>query len=136
MLSLSAAAGYGATGGLVTEALFAWRRLRDWQDARHQAVSEKKPRPAFASFVDPLPDSLVAATRAFLGCIAGLLLRPEVSGIYAALIVGASAPSLLASLGKATTLTGVFRAGEASESAVPANPALASTGDAPPEARA
>jgi len=110
MISLSVAAGYGALGGLVTEALSFWQQLRTWQQARHQAISEKKPKPQFGSFVDPLPDGLVAVTRAALGCATGLLLRSEVSGTYAALIVGASAPALLASLGKATTLAWVLRA--------------------------
>ena len=128
MLSLSLAAGYGALGGLVTEALFVWQQLRAWQEARHRAASEKKTRPAFASFVDPFPDVLVAVSRAALGCVAGLLLRPEVSGIYAALVVGASAPALLASLGQATTVAGVFRAEEVNDPAVPG------TGDAQLEA--
>jgi hypothetical protein len=128
MLSLPAAAGFGALGGLVTEALFFWQQLRAWQQARHQAAPRKKPRPAFASFIDPLPDALVAITRAVLGCAAGLLLRPEVSGTYAALVVGASAPALLASLGKATTLRGVFKAAEASDPA-----SLTATGDSQPE---
>lgn len=136
MLSLSAAIGYGAVGGLVTEALYFWQQLRAWQQARRRAASEKKPRPGFASFVDPRPDALVAVTRAVLGCIAGWLLRSEVSGMYAALIVGASAPALLAGLGKATTLPGVLRAADVSGPTDPASPVLAGTGDSRPEARA
>jgi hypothetical protein len=124
MISLSAAVGYGALGGLVTEALFFWQQLRAWQLACHQALPKKKPRPTFGSFVDPFPDLSVAVTRVALGCAAGWLLRSEISGNYAALIVGGSAPALLASLGKATTLGGVFRETEeeAGNPAVPASP--------------
>jgi hypothetical protein len=135
MLSLSAAMGYGAAGGLVTEALYFWQRVRAWQQARHGLVPDKEPRPRLASFVDPFPDALVAVTRAALGCVAGWLLRSEVSGMYAALIVGASAPALLASLGKATTLPGVLNAGDQAGPADPTSPALAGTGDSRPEAK-
>jgi len=38
-----------------------------------------------------------------LGCAAGWLLHDEITGMYAALAVGASAPVLLAGLGKAST---------------------------------
>jgi hypothetical protein len=136
VLSLSAAVGYGALGGLVTEALFFWQQLRAWQQARHQAASGKKPRPTFASFVDPLPDGLVAVTRAALGCAAGWLLRSELSGTYAALIVGASAPALLASLGKATSMAGVLGEAERGGPIAPASPVVAGTGDSWPEAGA
>ena len=87
-----------------------FRLLQAWQQARRQAASKRKPLPTFASFVDPFPDALVAISRAALGCVAGLVLRSEVTGFYAALIAGASAPALLASLGRATTPAEVFRA--------------------------
>ena len=66
-----------------------------------------KPRPDIKNYIDPAPDVVVALTRATLGCAAGLLLRSQVTGIYAALTVGASAPALLASLGKTATITEV-----------------------------
>jgi hypothetical protein len=113
MLSLSAAAGFGALGGLVMELLSVWQRLQAWQQARRLAAPKRKPLPAFASFIDPFPDALVVVTRAALGCVAGLVLRSEITGLYAALIAGASAPALLASLGKATTPVEALRAGAA-----------------------
>ena len=128
MLSMSAAAAYGALGGLIIAVLEVWQDLRTWQLARHQAAREKKPRPAFDGFTDPV-DLLVAVTRAALGCVAGLLLRSEVSGIYAALIVGASAPALLATLGRAMTIADVFRAEGASDTGAPVSLGLGGASD-------
>jgi len=107
MLSWSAALGYGAAGGLIMEAVAMWRQLQAWQLARHHAISQGKPRPGIKNYIDPAPDIVVALTRTALGCAAGWLLRTEVTGIYAALTVGASAPALLASLGKVTTIAEV-----------------------------
>jgi hypothetical protein len=95
---------YGAAGGLITEAVDVWQRLRSWRQARHAALIGKKPLPGLVPrFIDPAPDLSVALTRAGLGCVAGWLLHTEITGMYAALAVGASAPALLAGLGKATT---------------------------------
>lgn len=136
MLSLSAAMGYGAVGGLVTQALHFWQQVQAWQQARHGLAAQNKPLPRLASFVDPPPDALAAVTRAGLGCIAGWLLHAEVSGMYAALIVGASAPALLAGLGKATTLPGVLEAGDIGGPTDPVSPILTGTGDSRPDPRA
>jgi hypothetical protein len=97
------AVSYGAAGGLITEAVDMWGRLREWQRARREARSRKEPLPPFTAFIDLVPDSTVAVTRALLGCAAGWLLHDEITGMYAALAVGASAPALLAGLGRATT---------------------------------
>jgi hypothetical protein len=95
---------YGAAGGLITEAVDVWQRLRSWRQARQAALIGRKPLPGLAPrFIDPAPDLCVALTRAALGCVAGWLLHTEITGMYAALAVGASAPALLAGLGKATT---------------------------------
>jgi hypothetical protein len=94
---------YGAAGGLIIEAVDMWGRLHAWQQARHSARSRRRPLPPFTRFVDPVPDLAVALTRALLGCAAAWLLHNQITGEYAALAVGASAPALLAGLGKATT---------------------------------
>ena len=67
--------------------------------------------PAITRFIDPGPDLTVAFTRAVLGAVAGWLLRGQITGIYAALTVGASAPAVLATLGKATTPAGALGRG-------------------------
>ena len=103
MLSWPAALGYGAVGGLAVEAVFTWTRLQAWQHARHAASEAGDQLPAISRFIDTGPDSLVAFSRTALGAVAGWLLHSDVTGVYAAITVGASAPSLLANLGKAST---------------------------------
>jgi hypothetical protein len=96
---------YGGVGGLIIEAVDIWGRLRTWQQDRHgaRAGNESLPMPSLARYIDPVPDTTVALTRALLGCAAGWLLHDEITGVYAAMAVGASAPALLAGIGKATT---------------------------------
>ena len=103
MLSLSAAVTYGAVGGLITEASLMSRWLEAWRQARHEAVTHRKKRPGLTMFIDPVADLAVALTRAGLGAVAGWLLHDQLTGVYAALTVGASAPAVLAALGRAVT---------------------------------
>jgi hypothetical protein len=110
MLSLFAAVGYGAAGGLIVEVVDRYRRLQAWQRARHAAMADGKQLPAFTRFIDPTSDLAVALTRALLGGVAGLLLHSEVAGTYAALTVGASAPALLTALGRAVTPAAALQA--------------------------
>src|SRR5689334_21503404 len=110
MLPWPEAVGFGAIGGLVVEIVFTYRRLNAWQQARHAAAAAgRRSRPTYTRFIDPGPDLSVAFSRAVLGALAGLLLRSEVTGVYAALTVGASAPALLAGLGKAASPAQVTR---------------------------
>jgi len=104
MLSWSAAGVYGAAGGLVVELVMVWQRLLGWQRACREAMSRGTPRPGIKNYFDPGPDALVALTRTALGFVAGWCLHTEVTGIYAALTLGASAPAVLANLAKAATL--------------------------------
>lgn len=111
MLTWIEAAACGAGGGLVAEAVITYGRLSAWQQARHSARAAAEPPPRIGAFVDPLADSLIALLRVGLGCAAGWLLHTEVNGMYAAVTVGASAPVLLAQIGRATSTAGVLRAG-------------------------
>lgn len=106
MLSWSAAMLYGAVGGLIVEAVAAWNHLSAWQDARLVARSKRKRQPRIRDFIDPPADAAVAFTRAALGCAAGALLHGQISGSYAAVAVGAAAPALLASIGRAARKPG------------------------------
>ncbi|MEV6160004.1 hypothetical protein AB0L53_57665 [Nonomuraea sp. NPDC052129] len=102
MLSWSVAMGYGAMGGLVVEAITTWNRLSAWREARHAALKRKRQRrPRISEFIDPAADGAVAVTRAALGCAAAALLHTQISGFYAAVAVGAAAPALLGSVGRA-----------------------------------
>lgn len=109
MLTWIEAGAFGAGGGLIAEAVVTYGRLRSWQGARHAARASETPLPPLGRFVDPLADSLAALVRVALGGAAGWLLHTEVTGIYAAVTVGASAPALLAQIGRATTPTEALR---------------------------
>ena len=91
---------YGAAGGLITEAADLLVRLRAWQQASHAAREKGRKPPVFLKFIDPRPDTAVAVARAVLGCAAGWLLHDQISGMYAAGAVGASAPAVIAALGR------------------------------------
>ncbi|MFF3497686.1 hypothetical protein [Streptomyces sp. NPDC003247] len=103
MLTWIEAVGAGAGGGLIAEAVVAYGRLHGWQQARYEARATNDPLPPLGRYMDPLADSLAALVRVALGGAAGWLLHTEVTGIYAAVTVGASAPALLAQIGRATT---------------------------------
>ena len=111
MLTWAAAALCGAGGGLIVEAVVTFGRLHDWQQARHAARAAAGPLPRIGAFVDPLADSLAALFRVVLGATAAWLLHEEVTGLYAAVTVGASAPAVLAQIGKATTPADALRPG-------------------------
>jgi hypothetical protein len=91
---------YGAAGGLITEAADLLVRLRAWQQASHAAREKGRKPPVILKFIDPRPDTAVAVVRAVLGCAAGWLLHDQISGMYAAGAVGASAPAVIAALGR------------------------------------
>ncbi|MYR89214.1 hypothetical protein GTY41_30965 [Streptomyces sp. SID685] len=94
-------------------------RLHAWQQARHTARSAVRRLPRIEEFIDPLADSLAALFRLALDGAAAWLLHDEITGVYAAVTVGASAPALLAQLGRATT------AAEALQGAPSAGPGAA-----------
>jgi hypothetical protein len=100
MLSWYAAIGCGAIGGLVAEAVIAWRHLVAWQQARHLARARHETLPMLRLFVDPLADTSVAVTRVLFGCLTGWLMHTELAGVYPAVAVGACAPALLAQISK------------------------------------
>ncbi|MFK0256276.1 hypothetical protein [Streptomyces sp. NPDC090445] len=113
MLTWIEATACGAGGGLIAEAIVTFGRLNAWQQARHAARAAGATGdalPALDVFVDPLADSLAALFRLALGAAAGWLLHGEVTGVYAAVTVGASAPALLAQFGRATTAAGAVAA--------------------------
>lgn len=110
MLTWIEAVASGAVGGLIAEVAVTYGRLRSWQGARHAARASEAPLPPLGRFVDPLADSLAALVRVALGGAAGWLLHTEVTGFYAAVAVGASAPALLAQIGRAATPEAALRA--------------------------
>ncbi|GAA3086070.1 hypothetical protein GCM10020000_85820 [Streptomyces olivoverticillatus] len=111
MLTWVEATACGAGGGLIVEAVVTFGRLHAWQQARHASRAAADQLPRIGEFVDPLADSLAALFRVALGGTAAWLLHAEVTGVYAAVTVGASAPALLAQMGRATTAADAPRGG-------------------------
>jgi hypothetical protein len=91
----------GAAGGAIAEAVDRWADLADWQRARHAARLSQEVPPALTRYIDPLADGLVALTRLAMGAAVGWLFHSEISGVSAAIAVGATAPALLAQVGAA-----------------------------------
>lgn len=91
----------GALGGGVIEVLVFYRRLSAWQVARHRALEKSEGLPHLRVFIDPAADIAAGLTRIALGALAGWLFHWEVTGIYAAVAVGAAAPVLLSQVGSA-----------------------------------
>jgi hypothetical protein len=115
MLTWVEATACGAGGGLIVEAVVTFGRLHAWQQARHTARSAADRLPRIGEFIDPLADSLAALFRVALGGTAAWLLHAEVTGVYAAVTVGASAPALLAQMGRASTAADALRGGPGGE---------------------
>ncbi|MEV7981854.1 hypothetical protein [Streptomyces sp. NPDC086519] len=111
MLTWVEATACGAGGGLIVEAVVTFGRLHAWQQARHRARSAVRRLPRIEEFIDPLADSLAALFRLALGGAAAWLLHDEITGVYAAVTVGASAPALLAQMGRATTTAEALQGG-------------------------
>ncbi|MGA5824014.1 hypothetical protein ACPC54_39980 [Kitasatospora sp. NPDC094028] len=94
------AAGYGAVGGALVELVIANGRLLAWQAARHKARDEKRRRlPPLRHYIDPTADLAAGLSRVALGALTGWLLHSQVTGLYAAVAAGASAPALIRQLG-------------------------------------
>lgn len=94
---------YGAIGGAVVEVVVSSDRVLAWNAARHQALAHQPATavPALTAYLDPLSDIAAGVTRILLGAVAGLLFHSQVTGAYAAIAVGCSAPTVLRQLGSA-----------------------------------
>jgi hypothetical protein len=103
----------GALGGVLVEALTSYRKVVDWQSARHHTLkSGETPPPELTRYVDVKADGLVAVTRLLLGALAGGLLHSQITGSIAAIAVGAAAPAILGQLGRAPALAQAVRGSE------------------------
>jgi hypothetical protein len=100
-LDVGIAIALGATGGAIAEAVDRWADLADWQRARHAARQKQEALPKVTKYIDPIADGLVALTRLAMGAVVGWLFHNEISGVSAAIAVGATAPALLAQVGAA-----------------------------------
>ncbi|MEO3858530.1 hypothetical protein [Acrocarpospora sp. B8E8] len=107
---------FGALGGALVELINTWGNLTAWQSARREALrSRKRSLPSIGLYIDPLPDALVALTRVLLGGLAGFLFHSQVTGIVAAVAVGAAGPALLRQLGTASSVREALQRGVTSD---------------------
>jgi hypothetical protein len=103
---------YGAIGGGLIEALVFNSRLLAWQAARRRAREARRQRlPPLRAYIDPPADVAAALSRILLGALAGWLLRSQITGLYAAVAAGASAPALLRQLGSARSVQDIVQGG-------------------------
>jgi hypothetical protein len=101
VLGMAASVALGACGGATVSAIAFSNDLFAWREAR-RAAARHHPRPSkmapLTHYVDLKADFLVLLTRLVLGAFAGWLFRSELTGVYAAIAVGAAAPGLLTQL--------------------------------------
>ena len=95
----------GVGGGAITEIVQVWGALVTWSQARRSAPlparRNRRRLPRVTDYVDWQVHALLLVTRCVLGAAAGLLFHTQVTGWFAAIAVGASAPALLGQLGRA-----------------------------------
>ncbi|MGW1198500.1 hypothetical protein ACWD4B_22075 [Streptomyces sp. NPDC002536] len=106
------AAAYGAIGGGIVEALVWNGYLLAWQAARHEAREGRRRLPPLRKYVDLSADLAAGLSRILLGALMGWLLHPQITGLYAAVAAGASAPALIRQLGSLRTVQAALRAGD------------------------
>jgi hypothetical protein len=98
-----------ACGGLIVQAVTFSASIDAWQAARRQALTAHKRSalPRLSCYIDTPAEVLVLLTRFGLGALAGFLFHTQVTGVTAAIAVGASAPALLRQFGKARAIAGL-----------------------------
>ncbi|MFF7954071.1 hypothetical protein [Streptomyces griseorubiginosus] len=100
----------GAAGGALRGLLDAYTRFLDWQSARRDhrqlPVGQVSEPPRFQDYFDPVADPVAAVVHSAMGAGAAVLLGTtgQVSGAYAAVVVGISAPVILTQLGRAQSV--------------------------------
>ncbi|MEU5046311.1 hypothetical protein [Streptomyces griseorubiginosus] len=100
----------GAAGGALRGLLDAYTRFQDWQSARRDhrqlPVGQVSESPRFQEYFDPVADPVAAVVHSAMGAGAAVLLGTtgQVSGAYAAVVVGISAPVILTQLGRAQSV--------------------------------
>ncbi len=96
----------GAAGGSLRGFIDAYNQTMEWQSARRElrkrSAGQVQELPGFRDFFDLVPDLCAAAFHTALGAGAAALfgLTGQITGPYAAVAVGMSAPALLTQLGR------------------------------------
>ncbi|MFD9903323.1 hypothetical protein [Streptomyces sp. NPDC059063] len=119
----------GAAGGLLRGVLDVYTRFVDWQTDRrlHRQLSAEQagPAPRFQDHFDPVADPIAAGVHSVMGAGAAVLFGTtgQISGAYAALVVGISAPLLLTQLGRIQSVSDAVTGGSQTADATPPPPA-------------
>lgn len=89
-----------AVGGAIVSVVGFCGDLFSWQKTRRAAHEKQLAElPTLRAYVDPWPDFVVLLTRIFLGVLAGVIFKAQVTTPLAAFAIGASAPALLTQFG-------------------------------------
>ncbi|WP_308297319.1 MULTISPECIES: hypothetical protein [unclassified Streptomyces] len=115
----------GAAGGLLRGLLDVYTQFVNWQADRraHRQLPAGHgcEAPRFQEYYDPIADPIAAVVHSAMGAGAAVLFGTtgQISGAYAALVVGMSAPMLLTQLGRVPSVidavTGGSQTGDASQ---------------------
>jgi hypothetical protein len=107
----------GAAGGVLRGLLDVYARFLDWQSDRraHRRLpagpGDEPPR--FQQYFDPVGDPVAAVVHSALGAGAAVLFGAtgQISGAYAAIVVGISAPVILTQLSRVQSVSDALTAG-------------------------
>ncbi|MEY9989176.1 hypothetical protein ABIE67_001208 [Streptomyces sp. V4I8] len=99
----------GAAGGALRGLLDVYNRFLDWQSdrrARLLSTTDAGEPPRFREYFDPVADPIAAVVHSAMGAAAAALFGTtgQVSGAYAAIVVGISAPVILTQLGRVQSI--------------------------------
>ncbi|MFE2586423.1 hypothetical protein [Streptomyces sp. NPDC059378] len=115
----------GATGGVLRGLLDAYARFLDWQTDRrtHRQTGREGEPPRFTEYFDVGVEPLAAVLHSAMGAGAAVLFGTtgQISGAYAAIVVGMSAPGLLTQLSRIQSVHDALTAGQTAASG-PAEP--------------
>ncbi|MEU6120811.1 hypothetical protein [Streptomyces sp. NPDC047123] len=128
----------GAAGGLLRGVLDVYTRFVSWQADRRAyrqaaaAGAYHGELPRFQVYFDPSVDVAAAVVHGVMGAGAAVLFgtTDQISGEYAALVVGMSAPMLLTQLGRIQTVNEAVTGGAQAAEAASGSPAPESVGSA------
>ncbi|GAA3857512.1 hypothetical protein [Streptomyces sedi] len=85
-----------------------YSQISAWRAARYAALARRRRLPPLRRYLDPPADALAGLTRVLLGGGAGWLFHSQITGEYAAVMVGAAAPALLQQRGSARAARAVL----------------------------
>lgn len=128
----------GAAGGALRGLLDAYNRFLDWQSDRRayrQLPPGQENVPArFQDYFDPVADPVAAVVHSAMGAGAAVLFGTtgQVSGAYAAIVVGISAPVILTQLGRVQSISDAVNDAPQAGAVAEEDAAQASPGAVPP----